>query len=389
MLHRALAGLAAGLFLFQAATAAEPAHSGFPVDIAVAKAPAPVTVAGRVRLLYEVRITNFYTNAVELGRLEIRAPDGRTLASYDGKALDALLTTVGAGDDAGPAHAIGAGRTVVAFVDLALAPGQAAPAGLSHGFSFKVVLPDRTLERTVDGAPVRVLPAAPVISAPLRGGGWVAANGLAAGDHRRAFNAVDGHERLAQRFAIDWVRLGPDGRFFHGDPKQNSSYPGYGEPVLAVADARVSAVVDGLPENAGSNPASGRTVTLDNITGDSISLDLGGGRFALYAHLQPGSIRVKVGDRVKVGQPMARLGNSGNSDAPHLHFHLMDANSALGAEGIPYALSSFTETGVLDDLDALESGAPWRPAAAARATPRRNEFPLDKAVVDFGPASGR
>ena len=387
MVLRLVASLAAALFVAQAA-AAQPTHSGFPVDIAVAKAPGPVTAGGRTRLLYELRITNFYAGSIELDRLEVRAPDGRALATLSGEALEAQLMSVGAGEAAGPAHVLGGGRTAIAFIDLALAPGAAAPDSLSHAFTFKVRLPDgRALDREVSGAPVRVGPVAPVIAAPLRGAGWVAANGLGAPDHRRSFNAVDGRQHLAQRLAIDWVRLAPDGRFFHGDPKANASYPGYGEAVLAVADARVSAVTDGLPENAGNNPASGRTVTLDSITGNSIVLDLGGGRYALYAHLQPGSIRVKTGDRVKVGQAMGRLGNSGNSDAPHLHFQLMDANSPLDAEGLPYALASFAETGVLEDLSGLDSGAAWRPTPAAPPTARRNEFPLDNSVVDFGPAA--
>lgn len=386
LFRRVLAGLATGLFLAQAA-AAQPAHSGFPVDISIAKTPAPVTVDGRTRLLYELRVTNFYAGSVELDRVEVRAPDGRGLATLSGKALDAQLMLIGAGDDTPSPHVLGGGRAVVAFIDLALAPGAAAPAALSHAFTFKVLLPDgRSLERVVVGAPVRVGPAAPIIAAPLRGAGWVAANGLGRPDHRRSFNAVDGQEHLAQRLAIDWVRLAPDGRFFHGDPKVNASYAGYGEAVLAVANARVSAVTDGLPENAGNNPAAGRTVTLDSITGNSIVLDLGGGRYALYAHLIPSSIRVKVGDRVRVGQPMARLGNSGNSDAPHLHFQVMDAPSPLGSEGVPYAHASFVETGLLEDLSGLESGAPWRPSASAPRVARHNEFPLDNAVVDFGPA---
>ena len=385
MILRLVAGLAAALFLAGPA-AEQSAHSGFPVDISVAKAPAPVAADGRKRLLYELRFTNFYAGAVELDRLEVRGPGGQSLATLVGPALEAQLMSVGAGADAGPAHVLGAGRTVIAFIDLALSPGAATPAALSHAVTFKVRLPDgRSLERVVNGAPTAVGPPAPVIAAPLRGAGWVAANGLGAPDHRRSFNAVDGQEHLAQRLAIDWVRLSPDGRFFHGDPKANTSYPGYGAAVLAVADARVSAVTDGQPENAGSNPASARTVTLDSITGNSIILDLGGGRYALYAHLQPGSIRVKPGEQVKAGQPMARLGNSGNSDAPHLHFQLMDANSPLGSEGLPYALAAFTQTGVLPDLGGLDSGAAWQPAPGARSTPRRNEFPLDNAVVDFGP----
>lgn len=389
VLRRILSGLAAGLFLAHAASA-QPAHSSFPVDISLAKAPAPVTAGGRTRLLYELRVTNFYSGSVELDRVEVRSPDGSPLVTLSDEALDAQLMLIGAAEDTGSPHVLGGGRTLVAFIDLALPPGAAAPASLSHAFTFKVRLPDgRSLERIVVGAPVRVGPVAPIIGAPLQGAGWVAANGLGRPDHRRSFNAVDGQEHLAQRLAIDWVRLAPDGRFFHGDPKVNASYASYGEAVLAVADARVAAVIDGLPENAGNNPASGRTVTLDSITGNSIVLDLGGGRYALYAHLIPGSIHVKVGDWVKVGEPMARLGNSGNSDAPHLHFQLMDAISPLGAEGVPYALSSFVETGLLENLDGLESGAAWRPSASAPSSKRRNEFPLDNAVVDFGSATHR
>jgi hypothetical protein len=386
MIRRAIAGLATVLCVAHAA--AQPVHSGFPVDIGVAKAPAPVSAGGQTRLLYELRITNFYAGDVALDRVEIHAPDGRVLATLGGPALDAQLMTIGAAAGDGPAHILRGGRAVVVFIDLALATGAAVPAALSHNLTFKVNLPDgRSLERIVSGVPVQVGPAVPVIAAPLRGPGWVAANGLAEPDHRRSFNAVDGHEYLAQRLAIDWVRLGPDGRFFHGDPKVNASYPGYGADVLAVANARVAAVIDGLPENAGNNPASGRTVTLDSITGNAIVLDLGDGRYALYAHLVPGSIRVKVDDRVTVGQPIARLGNSGNSDAPHLHFQLMDANSPLGAEGIPYVISSFAESGVLADLAALDNGTAWRPAPGAQRTTRRGEFPLDNAVVDFGPAA--
>jgi hypothetical protein len=80
-------------------------------------------------------------------------------------------------------------------------------------------------------------------------------------------------------------------------------------------------------------------VTVDSAAGNYLTLDLGSGRFALYAHLQPGSLKVKLGDHVNAGQALARLGNSGNSDAPHLRFQSTDGNSPMGSEGIPYELS--------------------------------------------------
>src|SRR5262249_28422511 len=144
---------------------------------------------------------------------------------------------------------------------------------------------------------------------------------------------------------------------------------------------------DGLAENAGSNERSSREVTLDNVVGNYIVLDLGHGRFALYAHLIPGSLKVKAGGTVKAGDVLARLGNSGNSDAPHLHFQLMDANSPLASEGIPYELETFTELGMVADEDALlDRGDAWHPKSGEAPIVRRREFPLDKSVVTFPPS---
>ena len=79
----------------------------------------------------------------------------------------------------------------------------------------------------------------------------------------------------------------------------------------------------------------------DAELGNYLILDLGGGNYCLYAHLQPGSLRVKAGDRVKRGQTLALLGNSGNSTEPHLHFQVMNGTSLLDPEGVPYLIDSF------------------------------------------------
>ena len=72
-----------------------------------------------------------------------------------------------------------------------------------------------------------------------------------------------------------------------------------------------------------------------------VVIDIGGGNFAFFAHLKPGSLRVKLGDHVARGDVIALLGNTGNSDAPHLHFHVMDGPSPLDANGRPYVLTHF------------------------------------------------
>ena len=356
------------------------AASGFPLEMSVGPAPAPFAADGRQRLGYEIRLTNFIGRPLTLKRVTVLDPAGQQVAAFEGPALARLVQPVGAAAEGGELQ-LGAGRSVFLVFDLALAPGQAAPARLDHKIALSFQGGPTLVEREVAGPQVQVLPPALQLPrAPLAGPGWVAANGLAAPDHRRSVNLVDGHPFWAQRFAIDWIRIAPDGLALHGDPGRNESYAAEDVPVLAVADAVVASVKDGLPENAGANVDRALPVTLDTIAGNDVILDLGGGRYALYGHLRPGSLLVKPGDRVKAGQVLARLGNSGNSDAPHLHFQVMDANSPLGAEGMAYVLPAFEDAGVAD-VEALLAGKPWR--AKAPPAPRRAEFPRDAAVVNF------
>jgi murein DD-endopeptidase len=378
-----LAGAVLALLLPLQGTPQSP--SAFPVDITAARTPQPVMADGRTRLLYELHLTNFSPSPVELLGLDVFGDGAAPLASYRGEALEKLLVAVGPTDSAGKVRAIGGGRSVVIFLDLTLDSGTHPPAELRHRLSLSIARNNGgTIENTVNGPVVAVVQEpAPVLRAPLRGFTWVAFNAFSNADHRRALVTVDGKVRIAQRFAIDWMSLGPDGRAYHGDPKSNANFYDYGAEVLAVGDGRISDLKDGFPENTGSNEQSSRAITLDNVVGNYLILELGQGRFALYAHLQPGSLRVKLGDKVKAGEVMARLGNSGNSDAPHLHFHLMDANSPLGAEGLPYELETFTQLGVVEGPAVLDSGQAWRPKTQEEPIVHRREFPIDNAVATF------
>jgi hypothetical protein len=367
-------------------------HSGFPVDIVVGTPPQPVASDGRTWLVYELHLTNYAPLPIELTGVEVFGDGGTTLASYHAQELEKAVIAVEELSSADSpsrfagTRTLGEGHAAMMFINLALEPGARQPNELHHRFSFAVTRQNgEIIQRTVDGVVVPVVQEpVPVLAAPLRGSLWIAFNALSSADHRRSLNAIDGRERIPQRFAIDWMQLGPDRRLFHGDKKSNADYYDYGAEVVAVADGRVSDLKDGLPENTGSSERSSRTITIDNAVGNYVIVDLGRGRFALYAHLQPGSLTVKVGDKVSAGQVLARLGNSGNSDEPHLHFQLMDSNSPLGSEGIPCEFVSFTQLGAVNGQDSeLDTGQQWQPQAQATPIVRRREFPFDKAVVTF------
>ena len=183
---------------------------------------------------------------------------------------------------------------------------------------------------------------------------------------------MNGSLHLAQRYAIDFsARLDAQGRTHVGDADRSASYFNYGQPVVAVGDATVVEAIDGLPDQIPNHKVS---VPLAHADGNHVVLRLRSGVFAGYAHLRPGTVRVKAGQHVRGGQVLGRLGNSGESGGPHLHFQLMDRPSIIDADGIPFQLHRFRLDGFTPSLDAFLdadlSGAPVPIAPRARDTHR-------------------
>jgi murein DD-endopeptidase MepM/ murein hydrolase activator NlpD len=224
------------------------------------------------------------------------------------------------------------------------------------------------------------------IAPPLRGDGYISADSSCSSTrHRRAALPVNERLWIAQRFAVDWEQLNSTGHIYSGPPKDTSSYTIYGKTVYAVADATVESVIDNQPEQVpGTYPSN---ITLDQADGNSVILKLADRTYALYAHMQPGSIRVRAGQQVKIGDVIGLVGNTGNSVAPHLHFQVMDAPSSLGSNGLPYAIDSFVVTGSTPGTAAFDEseskGVPLAFTKAASTASTRNALPLDQLIVSF------
>lgn len=378
------------LFSFSAGTVSPRATSGqkpstAPVDIEIPISPMPVRANGKMHLLYELHLTNFSGRNLEIAQVEVLAdsPNGSVLASYTNAELTGRLGRPGAPSNLPDKRVIAGGMRAVVFLEIIFDRPADVPAAIRHRLWFKSI-DAKAPDDSVNGGRVIVRRAhPPVVHSPLRGAGWVALSGMSnSSGHRRTIVVVNGKARIAQRFATDWVRIGSDGLAFRGDPAKNSSWSAYGAEIHAATKGTVVEVKDGVPENDPTSDTKAVLINIESAPGNYIIVDMGNGYFSFYAHLQTNSIRVKTGDRVRAGQVLALLGNSGNSDSPHLHFHICDANSPLGSEGIPYVVDSFEMQGVLPSKKLLVEGG-WKQQSELAHDTRREEIPIENAIVRF------
>ncbi len=353
-----------------------------PVDVAVPIVTAPVMALGRTHWVYELHLTNQGTTPLALHQVAVENGSGAVLDSWSEGALASRFVVTGtAPGPRAPGATIPAGRRGVVFVWLS--PKDPATVGnaLIHRLVFSSG--DGATRDTLTAPPVALMRSEAVrIASPVRGGPWGMLRGPSnTSGHRIGLVTVGGATRVPQRFAIDFAKLGADGRLFGADSTRNEAWYGYGDSVFSATDGEVVLVRDGIGDNV---PLSGQMATeIDAKTapGNLVSVAFGDGRFASYSHLKAGSIRVKQGDRISRGQLLGLIGNSGSSGGPHLHFQVSAAAEVLYGEGLPFTLREFRLLGRLASMGAAVAGQPWTPNPAQPPRDITGEMPLENMVI--------
>lgn len=369
-------------------------------------APAPMPVRGsdeRFHVAYELAVLNFSPRPAVITSVATLAPDGSVLATLSQEQVAAR--TMVAADYAAPEPAedgtaapmrIPSGKTALLVLDDVYSSREAIPESVTHEITatfgpaesgaggIAELWPDQVSQT---GGTVAISTEEPVsVGAPLRGQGWLITSACCTlNAHRNVLLPVGGRINGAERFAIDANQIdvaatrenGYDESVeVDGDPTKNESYLAYGDPVLAVADATVVTVHATDPDTPPGTLPLGPGFTLADLGGNSVVLELAPDLFAVYYHLAPGSPSVRVGDTVTKGQEIARVGNSGNSSAAHLHFQLSRTPLIFSSDSVPYVLEEFTLVGSLDAASGELIDEPH---------PRQREeaMPLALDVVDF------
>ena len=358
-----------------------------PLAATVQDAPQAVRASdGRFHLVYEISLLNTSTSAVRLDRVAVRG-GGKVRARYAGPgAIGPIMSDASHPFDPIDSLEPSAGGTL--WMDVTFNRRAAVPSRLVHRLVTTPLTggtPSGPSAATV-GARTRVIRSKPVvITPPLSGPGYVDANGCCGlGAHVRALFTFDGRRYLSQRFAIDWVRLDQSGRWWNGDPSKNRDFAVFGDRIIAAAPGKVVSTRDDLPQNTPPNPLSG--LDLGNALGNQVKIRMRGGLFAIYAHMR--SVAVEAGDRVRRGQLLGRVGNSGGSTAPHLHFQINPSLRGAGAlsNGVPYVFDGFDLQGRIANFEDFLSQVSSTPAIIdppQGRTHRRLELPMQSDVVDF------
>lgn len=167
----------------------------------------------------------------------------------------------------------------------------------------------------------------------------------------------------SQRFAYD-ILIFKGGLSHSGDGSKLEQFYAFGQPILAPGAGTVVEAVDGLPDNTPG------VMDREHPAGNHVILDHGNGEFSLLAHFKQGSLKVKKGDAVKAGDPLALCGNSGNTSEPHLHYHLQSSGTFGEGEGLPAQFLHYVANG-----GAVERGEPVKGDLVRNAPPPAEKTP--------------
>jgi hypothetical protein len=285
---------------------------------------------------------------VTLSSITVVDPAGKELKRIEGAALAAVTQPLFAHTET---TEIPASAAVAVEVDLILPP-DTAPERLTHRIVYalkagsQLVPMFAPLEVDAPGVAINRKPAI-VIKPPVKGEGWLASCGCCKPNlHRDLRVAIDGVRiETPETFAIDYNKIKKD-RIFDGDGSKNEQHYVFGEDVFAVADGTVVLTQNGKPDttpNVAMVPE-----TKEDYGGNLVILKITPNVFAVYGHLHTGSVIVKVGDVVKAGAPLAKIGNTGPSLGPHLHFGLYDKPDLSVGRSLPFVFDSFTVVGAVD-----------------------------------------
>ena len=333
---------------------------------------------GREHVEYDLLVTSAFVSPVTLTSIDISGPGGAVIGRIDGATLAAATQGV-LGQT--PVAAIPPSGSATIEIDLILPPGKT-PAELTNHITYAT--PGATSHTQAIISSLKIDMPEPAVSPfhaitilpPLTGAGWASINGCCTPNaHRNVRVAAGTRIGTAETFAIDFVRV-DGGRFYQGNGATFAQYSFFGTPVHAVGGGIVVGLHDGMVDTIPLQQPDLHKP--EDFGGNYVLIRQAPGVYAWYAHLQNGTVAVKMGQRVAANTVVGHLGNSGNSTNPHLHFGLLDRPDFIAGYSLPYVFARYTMTGHIiggDDDGTLQIQPDVRAVSVA--------YPLVGAIANY------
>lgn len=317
--------------------------AGAEPDVRIASEPTTLyreRIGADHALNFELRIDNRSDVALAIDRLEVNAYDAKgnlLLRRFvDGNGVRPSVQTLGGRD-------IAAGQGLTVFNPFERFPVELPIARLSYRIELSSEDGSRKTVRHIDVVPADYRNGQS-LRLPLAGRILNYDGHDLLGHHRRfdvhfAPLAALRFTRNFMRYSYDLVPVDEAGAMFAGAFERNEDWFGFGQPVLSVGDGIVIAVANGEPDDRNFDQSRLATEPMV-LFGNYVVVDQGHGEFAVYAHAKQNSVRVRPGQRVSRGEPLAAIGASGSAFFPHLHFQLQSAPGIV-ADGLPSYFDDF------------------------------------------------
>jgi hypothetical protein len=349
------------------------------LDVGISFGPAIIKIEGKFTAYYELHVKNVSQDTLNVSKIEVQNLDDSTsVFSINKDNLEKRFS--GTSDHTNGSECMLSPETAkVIYLEF---PTQSDKSSiqLNHQIEYEIIRSDKSRSTAIHHfrCSVSIKPFLK-LGRPLRQGPWTAVyNPSWQRGHRRVYYTVNGVARIPGRFAIDFIKMDSQSRYAKGDENIIENWHGYGDDVLAVSDGVVASMRDSFPESA--TLSEHPQYSAEKASGNYISLEIEDNKFVFYEHLKPGSIKVKPGEKVKRGDIIASLGFTGQTTGPHLHFHVADKDSLLGAEGLPFVFDNFTLLGRYSDFENFGK-RPWLPGDGP--SDMDNEIPPPNSVIKF------
>jgi hypothetical protein len=155
-----------------------------------------------------------------------------------------------------------------------------------------------------------------------------------------------GHANRSGQFAIDALGVDENYAPVSSPEDVNSAYVGFGREIIAPAAGTVVRVRGDRPDQPVTNRSDPAIWAPEfpngGDMGNHVVIDHGGGEFSVIAHMMAGSVVVVPGEAVRQGQPIGRLGNSGDTNGPHVHYQLQAGPDWPSADALPCTFTNLT-----------------------------------------------